>query len=141
MGNNMNKNRVTGTSEPKGAVMLQTVAMPADTNPNGDIFGGWLVSQMDLGGAILANQRARNRVTTVAIDRMAFLKPVYVGDLVCCYAEVLKTGHSSITIKIQVWVVRMRFGIHEQVTEGIFTFVAIDDEGHPKKDINWDLTL
>ncbi len=134
----MSKTYVKGSAAPEGELMLQTVAMPADTNANGDIFGGWLVSQMDLGGAILANQRARNRVTTVAIDRMAFLKPVYVGDLVCCYAKVLKTGHSSITIKVQVWAVRMRFGICEQVTEGTFTFVAINEEGRPT-DINWDL--
>lgn len=140
---NSNSEKITmdqiykGSAHPEGELLLQTVAMPADTNANGDIFGGWLVSQMDLGGAILANQRARNRVTTVAIDRMVFLKPVYVGDLVCCYGEVIKTGHSSIAIKIQVWAVRMRFGLHEQVTEGIFTFVAINDEGRPKE-IPWD---
>jgi acyl-CoA thioesterase YciA len=113
-------------------LVLQTVAMPADANAYGDIFGGWLVSQMDLGGANLAHQCARNRVVTVAIDRMSFLKPVYVGDLVCCYGTVLKTGRSSITIKVQVWATHMRYGSREKVTEGIFTFVAVDENGHPK---------
>ncbi len=119
-------------------LVLQTVAMPADANAYGDIFGGWLVSQMDLGGANLAHQCAHNKVATVAIDRMVFLKPVYVGDLVCCYATVLKTGRSSITIKIQVWVNRMRYGTREQVTEGIFTFVALDENGQPKA-TDWSL--
>lgn len=122
--------------EPAGQLVLQTVAMPADANAYGDIFGGWLVSQMDLGGAILAHQRARNRVTTVAIDKMVFLKPVYVGDLIGCYAEVVKTGHSSITITVQVWVNRMRLGAREHVAEGIFTFVALDQDRRPKV-IDW----
>lgn len=119
-------------SVPHGELVIQTLAMPNNANVYGDIFGGWLVSQMDLGGAILAHRCAKNRVTTVAIDRMAFLKPVYVGDLVCCYASVLKTGHSSITISLDVWVIRMRMGAKEHVTEGLFTFVAIDEQGKPK---------
>jgi acyl-CoA thioesterase YciA len=121
---------------PTGELVIQTVAMPADANAYGDIFGGWLVSQMDLGAAVLAHQRAHNRVTTVAIDKLIFIKPVYVGDLVCCYAEVIKTGHSSITIQLQVFVSRMRIGSHEQVAEGVFTFVAIDDNRRPKL-IQW----
>ncbi len=123
-----------------GELVLKTVAMPADANAYGDIFGGWLVSQMDLGGANLAHQCARNRVATVAIDGMAFLKPVYVGDLVCCYASILKTGSSSISIKIQVWAHRMRYGTHELVTEGTFTFVALDELGKPQK-IDWPRNL
>lgn len=123
---------------PEGELVLQTVAMPANANVYGDIFGGWLMSQMDLGGAILAHQKARNRVTTVALDRMSFLKPVYVGDLVCCYAQVLKTGRSSITIKVQVWVVRMRIRERVQVTEGVFTYVALDEKGHSKP-IQWEI--
>lgn len=121
---------------PEGDLVLQTVAMPADANAYGDIFGGWLVSQMDLGGAILAHRRAQNRVTTVAIDKMVFMKPVYVGDLVCCYARVVRTGHSSIGIELQVWVNRMRYGVEEQVAVGTFTFVAIDEDGKPKT-IEW----
>jgi len=127
---------MTNTITASGELVLKTVAMPANTNAHGDIFGGWLVSQMDLGGAVLALQRAKTRVTTVAIESMGFLKPVYVGDLVCCYASVVKTGHSSITIKIEVWAERMRYGDAEQVTEGIFTFVALDESGRPKT-IQW----
>lgn len=124
------------TPFPEGELVLQTVAMPADANAYGDIFGGWLVSQMDLGAAVLAHQRAHNRVTTVAIDRMVFLKPVFVGDLVCCYASVLKTGHSSITIQVQVWVKRMRYEAEEQAAKGVMTFVAIDEQGRSKR-IDW----
>ncbi len=123
-------------SKPTGELVLQTVAMPADANAYGDIFGGWLVSQMDLGGAVMANKRAQNRVTTVAIDKLVFLKPVYVGDLVCCYSEMVKTGHSSITLKLEVWASRMRFGAEEKVSEGIFTFVALDENRRPKV-IQW----
>jgi acyl-CoA thioesterase YciA len=118
--------------KPQGELVLQTVAMPADANVYGDVFGGWLVSQMDIGGAILAHQKAHNRVTTVAIDRMTFLKPLYVGDLVCCYADTIKTGRSSITIKIEVWAIRLRDREHVRVTEGIFTYVALDENGHSK---------
>jgi acyl-CoA thioesterase YciA len=121
---------------PEGVLVLQNVAMPSDVNAYGDIFGGWLMSQMDLGGAVLAHKRANNRVTTVAVETMTFLKPVYIGDLVCCYAKILKTGRSSIKIKIEVWVDRMRFGERVQVTEGIFTYVALDENGHSKA-INW----
>jgi len=122
--------------EPDGELVIQNLAMPANANVYGDIFGGWLVSEMDLGGAVLALRRAQNRVTTVAIDNISFLKPVYVGDLICCYAKVLKTGRSSITIKVQVWVIRMRIGAKEPVTEGIFTYVAINEKGRPKQ-IKW----
>lgn len=124
------------TVEPTGELVIQTVAMPANANAEGDIFGGWLVSQMDIGAAVLAHQRAQNRVATVAIDKLVFIKPVYIGDLVSCYATMLKTGHSSITIQLQVFVNRRRIGKHEQVAEGIFTFVALDDSGRPKT-INW----
>lgn len=120
----------------RGDLVLQTVAMPKDANAYGDIFGGWLLSQMDIGGAVLAHQKANNRVTTVAIDSLVFLKPVYIGDLVCCYATALKTGHSSITIKIEVYVNRMRYGDELKVAEGIFTFVALDENGRPKE-IRW----
>lgn len=125
-----------GSLAPEGELVLQTVAMPADSNAYGDIFGGWLMSQMDVGAAVLAHQRAHNRLTTVAVDQLVFLKPVFVGDLVCCYANPIKTGRSSITIQIQVWVKRMRYGAPEQVAKGIFTFVAIDEQGRPKK-IDW----
>lgn len=126
-------------SEPIGKLVLQAVAMPSDVNAYGDIFGGWLMSQMDLGGAVLAHKRAMNKVTTVAVESMSFMKPVYIGDLVSCYAEVMKTGRSSIKIKVQVWVERMRIGEKVHVTEGIFTYVAVDEQGHSKA-IQWELT-
>jgi len=121
---------------PKGELVLQTVAMPADANVYGDIFGGWLVAQMDLGGAVLAHQRARNRVTTVAVNHLSFLKPVYVGDLVCCYAQVIETGRSSIQIKVEIWATRMRIREQVRVTEGTWVYVALDEQGRSKA-IQW----
>lgn len=118
--------------EPAGEVVIRTIAMPADTNANGDIFGGWLVSQMDLGGAILARSTAQSRVTTVAIDRMAFLRPVNVGDIVTCYARLLKIGRTSMTIDVEVWVQRASHAAMMRVTEGKFTYVAIDANGRPQ---------
>lgn len=124
------------TAKPLGELVLQSVAMPADANAYGDMFGGWLVSQMDLGGAVLAHQKAKNRITTIAIDKLVFIKPVFIGDLVGCYAEVVKTGRSSITIKMQVWAKRMRLWDFEQVGEGVFTYVAIDEK-RQSKTIDW----
>jgi acyl-CoA thioesterase YciA len=106
--------------------------MPADTNANGDIFGGWIMSQMDIGGAILANEIARGRVVTVAVNAITFLKPVAVGDVVCCYAHCIRTGRSSITVNIEVWVKKVSsesIGQRYCVTEAIFTYVAVDDAG------------
>lgn len=123
--------------EPEGVLVLQTLAMPSDVNAYGDIFGGWILAQMDLGGSVLAHQKAQNRVTTVAIERMAFIKPVFIGDLVCCYAKILRTGRSSITIEVEVWAVRMRIKEKVRVTEGVFTYVALDEDRKPKK-IDWE---
>ena len=116
---------------PAGELVIRTIAMPADANGNGDIFGGWLVSQMDLGGAILARNTARSRVTTVAIDGMAFLHPVAVGDTVSCYARLERIGRTSMKIDVEVWVQRFTDGVQLRVTEGIFTYVAINDDGQP----------
>lgn len=126
--------------KPTGELVLQTVAMPKDSNAYGDIFGGWLVSQMDVGGAILANQLAKNRVTTVAIHSMSFIKPVFVGDLVACYAKAIKTGKSSIHVNVEVWVRRMRFAEFERVTDGIFVYVALDEQRQPKA-IQWEIII
>ena len=117
-------------AEPKGELAIRTLAMPADTNPSGDIFGGWVISQMDIAGGITARDRAQGRVATVAVTGFTFHKPVHVGDVVCCYADVQKIGKTSITIGIETWVQRA----HEsegrfKVTEGVFTFVAIDEKG------------
>ena len=116
---------------PAGELALQTIAMPADANWNGDIFGGWLVSQMDLAGAVSARRIARGRVATVAIDSMAFLRPVPIGSVVSCYTQLLEIGRSSMKIVVEVWI-----GDHNvtraKVTEGHFTFVAIDGTGHTR---------
>jgi len=106
--------------------------MPADTNPAGDIFGGWLMSQMDIAGAIVAHQRARGRVATIAVDGMEFHEPVFVGDLVSCYAVITGTGRSSITVDIETTVQRGRTGDIVKVTEGTFTYVALDDNRCPR---------
>jgi acyl-CoA thioesterase YciA len=113
---------------------IRTIAMPADTNPHGDIFGGWLVCQMDLAGATVATRRAGGRVVTVAITAMVFHRPVCVGDEVSCYASVSKTGNTSITIKIESWARRARGAdtIPIKVTEGLFTYVRVDSDGHPQ---------
>ena len=118
--------------EPHGELVIRTIAMPADTNANGDIFGGWLMSQMDLGAAIYARSLCRSRVTTVAVDGMAFLNPVNVGDIVNCHASLVKVGRTSMKIDVEAWVQRGSDGKLLRVTEGIFTYVAIDDKGRPQ---------
>ncbi|HLF58059.1 MAG TPA: acyl-CoA thioesterase [Alphaproteobacteria bacterium] len=110
---------------------VRTIAMPADTNPSGDIFGGWLLTQMDLAGGTVALLRARGRVVTVAIERMTFHRPVYVGDLVSCYADIVKVGKSSITVQIETVVTRHETGEEFKVTEGTFTYVHVDKNGKP----------
>ncbi len=116
--------------QPQGELLSKTIAMPADTNPNGDIFGGWLLSQMDLSGAVAAKRRARSRVVTVAINSMTFLKPVSVGDLVCCYGLLVNEGKTSMTYQIQVWILKHPFTEERvKVTEGLFTFVAVNQDG------------
>lgn len=117
--------------QPQGECVVKTIAMPANTNRYGDMFGGWLVSQMDLGGAVMAHKCARGRMTTVAIDSMVFIRPVYVGDVVCCYAQIAKRGHTSVTIQVEVWVERFEDHSHHKVTEGLFTFVCINEQGRP----------
>ena len=102
-----------------------------DTNPNGDIFGGWVTSQMDLGSAILAAKTAKTRVVTVAMDAMSFLQPVRVGDTVRCYARIERIGRTSMTIPVEVWVTRYMTGEELRVTHGVFSFVAVDDKGKP----------
>lgn len=117
---------------PEGEPAVRTLAMPADTNPAGDIFGGWLLAQMDIAAGTVAYERARGRVATVAIDAMTFHKPVLVGDLVSCYARVLRVGRTSITMQIEVWARRGRTGEELKVTEGRFTCVAIDEQRQPR---------
>lgn len=118
-------------TKPQGELVIRTIAMPADTNPNGDIFGGWLLSQMDLGAAIYARNLSRSRITTVAVDRMAFLIPVSVGDIVNCYASLIKVGRTSMKIAVEAWVQRVQDGKLLRVTKGVFTYVALDEQGRP----------
>ena len=120
----------TGTVEPKGELAIRTLAMPADANPSGDIFGGWLISQMDIAGGITAGARARGRVATIAVTGFTFHKPVLVGDVVCCYADIQQVGTTSITIGIEAWALRRHAPQDRiKVTEGVFTFVALDEKG------------
>ncbi|MEE4109818.1 MAG: acyl-CoA thioesterase [Halieaceae bacterium] len=113
---------------PQGELALQTIAMPRDTNASGDIFGGWLLSQMDLAGAITAGEVARGRVATVAIEGMAFITPVHVGAVVTCYCDVIEIGRSSVRIMVEVWIDSPHDGEPIKVTEGEFIYVAIDEQ-------------
>jgi acyl-CoA thioesterase YciA len=123
-----------GNNQPKGGLILRTLAMPADTNPDGDIFGGWIMAQMDIAGGILAREKTCSRVVTVAVESITFIKPVRVGDVVCCYGEVVKIGTTSITIDLEVWVKPtlaspMGENVKFQVTKAAFTYVAVDGSG------------
>lgn len=118
--------------EPRGQLASRILAMPGDTNPKGDIFGGWIMSLMDMAGKMSATTVAGGRVVTVAVDRIVFRQPVNVGDVVCCYTDLVRTGRSSITLSIEVWAIRQGQGARVMVTDAVFTFVAIDDDGRPR---------
>ena len=116
-----------------GGPHLRTIAMPRDANPAGDIFGGWTLSQMDLAGAAYASEKAGGRVATVAIEAMKFLHPIEVGDEVSCFCNEEEEGSASIKVRIETWT-RSRGGKDaEKVTEGVFTFVAVDEDGKPRR--------
>jgi len=117
---------------PRGDLCIRTLAMPADTNANGDIFGGWLLSQMDVGGGVFASKVAKSRTVTVAIEAMNFRKAVYVGDLVSVHANLVRIGRTSVTVHLEAWVVRRRETRPILVTDGNFTYVSIDDDGRPR---------
>jgi acyl-CoA thioesterase YciA len=122
--------------QPQREAELRTIAMPADTNAYGDIFGGWLLGQMDLAGGAYAIVRARGRVATVGIEAMSFHSPVYVGDQVSCFCRTERIGRTSITVHVETWARRRRehhFGESEKVTEGMFTFVALNDDGTKRR--------
>ena len=121
-----------GETEPQGDLCTRTIAMPADTNANGDIFGGWLLSQMDLGGGVFASKTAKSRTVTVAIEAMNFRKPVFVGDLVSVHASLVRVGKTSITVHLEAWVLRRKEMHSILVTDGNFTYVSINDQGHPQ---------
>lgn len=120
------------SDEPNGDLVIKTLAMPGNTNSNGDIFGGWVLSQMDLGGGIIAKTYSPSgRAVTVAIDSMVFMNPVKVGEGVSCYARVIKFGCSSMKINIETWVYNYAQRTHKIVTSGVFTYVAVDEHGLP----------
>jgi acyl-CoA thioesterase YciA len=121
--------------QPDGNLLLRTLAMPADTNANGDIFGGWIMAQMDIGGGILSKEIAAGRVVTVAVEGMTFHRPVKVGNVVCCYGQCTRIGRTSLSIKLEVWVKPVLEDSQEDrycVTEAMFTYVAIDQQGKPR---------
>ena len=126
------KERHRNSSGPKGELASRTLAMPADSNPKGDIFGGWIMALMDAAGKMTATPYAGGRVVTVAVSNITFLAPVHVGDTVCCYTEATRLGRTSITLDVEVWVLRQGQGQRIRVTEAEFTFVAIDEDGRPR---------
>jgi acyl-CoA thioesterase YciA len=119
-------------TEPRGELAVRTLAMPADTNPAGDIFGGWLMSLMDVAGGIAAGQQAQGRVATVVVTDMAFLRPVKVGDVICCYTDLARVGRTSLTFHVEAWVLRQPVGDRIKVTSADFTYVALDGDGKPR---------
>src|SRR4051794_38316665 len=119
--------------EPRGYLELRTLAMPANTNPSGDVFGGWIMSLMDLAAGMSAARHSGSRVVTAAASDFAFIAPVKVGDILCCYAELRRTGRTSMTFAIEVWVLRrLEAGQRTKVTQAEFTMVAVDEDGRPK---------
>jgi acyl-CoA thioesterase YciA len=124
--------RRTESAEPRGVLTVRVSAMPADTNANGDIFGGWVLSRMDQAGGIAAVERARGRVVTIALDAMTFIRPVRVGDVLEVYTEVESVGRTSMKVHVEAWARRFQTSAHEKVTDAIFTFVAIGEDGRPR---------
>jgi acyl-CoA thioesterase YciA len=118
---------------PRGELSLRTVAMPADTNPAGDIFGGWIMSLMDLAAGVAASSQAKGRVVTAAVSNLSFIRPVHVGDVVCVYTEVTRTGRTSITLGVETWVLRRGQGERVRVTAAEFVLVAVDESGKPRR--------
>lgn len=123
---------MTDQSEPSGELTLRTLAMPSDVNVNGDIFGGWVLSQMDIAAGIVSRETSQGRAATIAVDAMKFIRPVKVGDVLCVYASLARVGRTSMAIEVEAWVRRGTIGTREKVTEAVFTFVAIDEEGRPR---------
>ena len=119
-------------SEPRGTLSIRTLTMPADTNQYGDIFGGWLLGQMDIAGGIFAANIAKSRTATVAVDAMTFRKPVYVGDVMCIYTDLIRIGKTSIRVHVEAWVIRRGASKRVLVTDGNFTYVALDDQRRPR---------
>ena len=128
----MAENEAQPEIQPRGELAIRALAMPADANPSGDIFGGWVLSQMDIAGGLIARERARGRVATVAITAMTFHLPVHVGDVLCAYVEIEKIGRTSIATWIEAWALRGKSGDRVRVTGGQFVYVALDVDGRPR---------
>ena len=122
---------MTETDKPSGELTLRTLAMPADANPAGDIFGGWVMAQMDLACGIRGAERARGRVATAGVKEMAFVSPVKIGDTLSIYTEITRVGRTSITLLVEAWAQRARHRSIEKVTAGTFIMVALDKDGKP----------
>jgi acyl-CoA thioesterase YciA len=118
--------------QPQGELTVRLIAMPSDTNANGDIFGGWVLSQMDQAGGIAAVERAKGRVVTIAVEAMTFIRPVKVGDVLCVYTSVDRVGRTSMKLHIEAWARRFSSHVREKVTDAYFTFVAVDENGRPR---------
>ena len=131
MGNEAQPHHTDAPAAPHGELSLRTLAMPADTNQNGDIFGGWLLSQMDIAGGIFVGKSFRLRSVTVAIEAMTFRKPVYVGDVVSVFTDAVRVGRTSVSVRVEAWVTRSNDAQMILVTDGTFTYVAIDEHGKP----------
>mgnify|MGYP000335693091 CR=1 FL=1 len=134
----MGKNKDQEEVEILGELCVRTLAMPGDTNPNGDIFGGWVLSQMDIAGGIYSGKRCHGRTVTVSVETMTFHKPVMVGDVLCCYCSTIKEGNSSLKMKIEAWVIRRFDTRRVKVTEGTFTYVAVDEDRRPRSINSFD---
>ena len=117
---------------PRGDLTVRLMAMPSDTNANGDIFGGWVLSQMDQAGGIAARERSHGRVVTIAVEAMTFIRPVKVGDVLCVYTAIERIGRTSMKVHIEAWAQRFHTHVRQKVTDATFTFVAIDEEGRPR---------
>ena len=118
--------------EPRGSLSIRTLCMPSDANQYGDIFGGWLLGQMDIAGGVFASQIARGRTATVAVDAMVFRNPVNVGDVMCIYADLIAVGRTSISVHVEAWVLRRNQQPRILVTEGRFVYVALGDDKRPR---------
>jgi len=127
-----NDAEIDALAEPRGVLAARTLAMPAHTNPSGDIFGGWIMAEMDAAGAMSATAHVEGRVVTAAVTGLVFLAPIKVGDAVCFYTEVAKIGRTSLNLHVEVWAMREGRGARRKVTAAEFTFVALDDEGRPR---------
>ena len=117
---------------PNGDLAIRVLAMPENTNPAGDIFGGWVLSQMDIAGGLITKKISKGRTVTIAVDSMIFHKPVLIGDTICCYVDVVKKGRTSIKVKIETWVSRQYEDLREKVTEGTFTYVSVCSDRKPR---------